>query len=164
MNLRKVQAVARKEFYHLIRDFRSLYLAFALPLLLILLFGYALSLDVDHVKTVVVDFDRTDLSRDFLSRFESSPYFDIIAHEKNIEAVTRYLDHGWTTMAVLIPPDFTENIRSNRDAPIQILFDGSDPNVAGISSGYATKLVSDYNNDLMEAFLNRSGRNPIPRR
>jgi len=162
VNLRKVQAVARKEFYHLIRDFRSLYLAFALPLLLILLFGYALSLDVDHVKTVVVDFDRTDLSRDFLSRFESSPYFDVIAHVKNIEAVTRYLDHGWTTMAVLIPPDFTENIRSNRDAPIQILFDGSDPNVAGISSGYTTKLVSDYNNDLMKAFLNKSGRDPIP--
>ena len=117
MNLRKVQAVARKEFYHLIRDFRSLYLAFALPLLLILLFGYALSLDVDHVKTVVVDFDRTDLSRDFLSRFESSPYFDVIAHVKNIEAVTRYLDHGWTTMAVLIPPDFTENISRTGTPP-----------------------------------------------
>ena len=161
MNARKIQAVARKEFYHLIRDFRSLYLAFAIPLLLILLFGYALSLDVDHVKTVVVDFDRTDLSRDFLSKLEASPYFDVIAHVKNIEEVTRYLDHGWTTLAVLIPPDFTKNIRSNRDAPIQVLFDGSDPNVAGISSGYVTKLVSDYNRRLLEDFLDKSGRDPI---
>ncbi|HPC02758.1 MAG TPA: ABC transporter permease [Syntrophales bacterium] len=161
MNPRKVRAVARKEFYHLIRDFRSLYLAFAIPLLLILLFGYALSLDVDHVKTVVVDFDRTDLSRDFLSRIEASPYFDVIAHVPNIREVTRYLDHGLATMAVLIPPDFTGNIRSDRDAPIQVLFDGSDPNIAGISSGYLTKIVSDYNSGLLRAFLDRSGRESI---
>ena len=161
MNPRKVRAVARKEFYHLIRDFRSLYLAFAIPLLLILLFGYALSLDVDHVKTVVVDFDRTDLSRDFLSRIEASPYFDVIAHVPNIREVTRYLDHGMATMAVLIPPDFTGNIRSDRDAPIQVLFDGSDPNIAGISSGYLTKIVSDYNSGLLRSFLDRSGRESI---
>lgn len=161
MNPRKVRAVARKEFYHLIRDFRSLYLAFAIPLLLILLFGYALSLDVDHVKTVVVDFDRTDLSRDFLSRIEASPYFDVIAHVPNIREVTRYLDHGMATMAVLIPPDFTGNIRSDRDAPIQVLFDGSDPNIAGISSGYLTKIVSDYNSGLLRSFLDRSGQESI---
>jgi ABC-2 type transport system permease protein len=58
MNPVRVQAIIRKEFYHLIRDYRSLYLAFAIPLLLILLFGYALSLDVDKVETVVVDQDR----------------------------------------------------------------------------------------------------------
>ncbi len=161
MNPRKVRAVARKEFYHLIRDFRSLYLAFAIPLLLILLFGYALSLDVDHVKTVVVDFDRTDLSRDFLSRIEASPYFDVIAHVPNIREVTRYLDHGMATMAVLIPPDFTGNIRSDRNAPIQVLFDGSDPNIAGISSGYLTKIVSDYNSGLLRSFLDRSGQESI---
>lgn len=161
MNPRKVRAVARKEFYHLIRDFRSLYLAFAIPLLLILLFGYALSLDVDHVKTVVVDFDRTDLSRDFLSRIEASPYFDVIAYVPNIREVTRYLDHGLATMAVLIPPDFTANIRSDRDAPIQVLFDGSDPNIAGISSGYLTKIVSDYNSGLLRSFLDRSGQESI---
>ncbi|MCG6536430.1 MAG: ABC transporter permease, partial [Syntrophales bacterium LBB04] len=63
MTLRNIQTIARKEFYHLLRDFRSLYLAFAIPLLLILLFGYALSLDVNHIRTVVADQDRTDLSR-----------------------------------------------------------------------------------------------------
>ena len=57
MNIRNVRAFARKEYYHLIRDFRSLYLAFAIPLLLILLFGYALSLDVENIETAVVDFD-----------------------------------------------------------------------------------------------------------
>jgi ABC-2 type transport system permease protein len=73
MNPVRVQAIIRKEFYHLIRDYRSLYLAFAIPLLLILLFGYALSLDVDNVETVVVDQDRTNLSRDFIRRLDASP-------------------------------------------------------------------------------------------
>ncbi|MDD5414981.1 MAG: ABC transporter permease, partial [Smithellaceae bacterium] len=65
MNPIRLKAIIRKEFYHLIRDCRSLYLAFAIPLLLIILFGYALSLDVDHIPTIVVDYDRTELSRDF---------------------------------------------------------------------------------------------------
>ena len=80
MNLRRVQAIARKEYYHLIRDFRSLYLAFVIPLLLILLFGYALSLDVEHIPTVVVDHDRTPESRDFIRRLDASVYFDVVAH------------------------------------------------------------------------------------
>ncbi|MGD9120266.1 MAG: ABC transporter permease, partial [Desulfobacterales bacterium] len=75
MNLKNVQAIARKEYYHLIRDFRSLYLAFFIPLLLILLFGYALSLDVDDIQTVVVDHDQTPQSRDFIRKLDASVYF-----------------------------------------------------------------------------------------
>ena len=76
----KIEAVVRKEFYHLLRDVRSLYLAFALPLLLILLFGYALSLDVNHVQTVIVDQDATPLSRDLIRKLDASPYFDVVAY------------------------------------------------------------------------------------
>ncbi len=72
MNPAKVEAVIRKEFYHLLRDVRSLYLAFALPLLLILLFGYALSLDVNHIRTIVVDHDATGASRDLIRKLDSS--------------------------------------------------------------------------------------------
>ena len=72
MQLRNIRAIARKEIYHLIRDFRSLYLAFAIPLLLILLFGYALSLDVENIETVVVDRDRTPASRDLIRSLDAS--------------------------------------------------------------------------------------------
>ena len=75
-----LRTIARKEFYHLVRDFRSLYLAFAIPLLLILLFGYALSLDVDNVKTVVLDYDRSSESRNFIKQMDASAYFDILGH------------------------------------------------------------------------------------
>jgi len=161
LNAVKIKAIVRKEFYHLIRDFRSLYLAFIIPLLLIFLFGYALSLDVDNIKTVVVDHDKTYLSRDFIRKLDASSYFNIANQLPDTRTVIEYLDNGWTTMAVIIPPDWTENIRSNREAPIQILFDGSDPNNAGISRGYIMAFVEEYNSHLLLDFLNRSGMEKI---
>ena len=73
----RLKAIIRKEIYHLIRDYRSLYLAFAIPLILIILFGYALSLDVNNVETVFVDYDKSDLSRDFIRKLDASSYFHV---------------------------------------------------------------------------------------
>ena len=117
MNPRKIRAIARKEFYHLIRDYRSLYLAFALPLILLLLFGYALSLDVDNVETVIVDHDRTALSRDFIERLDASPYFRVIGRLPNTKEAADYLDHGDTTLAIIIPPDWSQNLKADRPRP-----------------------------------------------
>ncbi len=161
MKLRNIQAVTRKEFYHLIRDFRSLYLAFALPLLLILLFGYALSLDVDNVETIVVDHDNTDLSRDFILHLEGSPYFHIIAHLPNVKTATDYLDRGDAILAVIIPPNWARDIRSDRAAPLQFILDGSDPSFANITRGYVNAFVSQYNQKLLVSFLNRQGMEQI---
>ncbi|KAF0120492.1 MAG: export ABC transporter permease, partial [bacterium] len=161
MNPLKIQAITRKEIYHLIRDFRSLYLAFAIPLLLILLFGYALSLDVNNIGTVVVDHDKTDLSRDLIRRLDASSYFNIVAHLKDTKTVTEYLDHNRVKLAVIIPPGWTGNIRANREAPLQVLLDGSDPNFAGISRGYITAFVERYNKQLLLDFLNREGLEKI---
>ncbi len=161
MNPVRVQAIIRKEFYHLIRDYRSLYLAFAIPLLLILLFGYALSLDVDNVETVVVDQDRTNLSRDFIRRLDASPYFHVKAHLGDTRLVADWLDRDRATVAVVIPPDWTENLRSDREAPLQILLDGSDPNFANIARGYVNAFVEQYNGKLLADFLSRQGVEPI---
>jgi ABC-2 type transport system permease protein len=161
MNLRRVQAVARKEFYHLIRDFRSLYLAFALPLLLILLFGYALSLDVDNIKVVVVDRDKTALSRDFIRKLDASSYFNVFRSLPDDRTAAHYLDEGWATMAVIIPPDWTANLRADREAAMQVLLDGSDPNFGSISRGYISAFVEGYNQKSLLDFLNREGREKI---
>ena len=161
MKLRNIKAVTRKEFYHLIRDFRSLYLAFALPLLLILLFGYALSLDVDNVETVVVDHDKTDLSRDFIQHLGASPYFHIGAQLPNTKAATDYLDRGKALLAIIIPPNWTRDIRSDRAAQMQILLDGSDPSFANITRGYVNAFISQYNQKLLVAFLDRQGMEQI---
>lgn len=161
VNLRNVRAIVRKEIYHLLRDFRSLYLAFALPLLLILLFGYALSLDVEHIETVVVDQDRTDMSRDFIRRLGASPYFRIVAQLPDGRAATRELDFGRTTLAVIIPSGWTADLRSDREAALQILLDGSDPNFAGISRAYISGFVESYNRKLLVDYLDRQGMEKI---
>ena len=157
INPRNVQAVARKEFYHIVRDYRSLYMAFALPLLLILLFGYALSLDVDNVKVVIVDHDRTELSRDFAGRLDASAYFDLVTHLPDERTAVAWLDAGKATIALVIPPRWTENIRSNREAPLQVLVDASDPNIGTISRGYITSFVEQFNSRLLADFLSRQG-------
>ncbi len=161
MNLRNIRAIAGKEVYHLVRDFRSLYLAFAVPLLLILLFGYALSLDVERIETVVVDSDRTDLSRDFLRRLGASPYFRIDALLPDGKAVTEALDRGTARLAVLIPPGWTADLRAEREAAVQVILDGSDPNFAGISRAYITGFIETYNRELLGEFLNRRGMEKI---
>lgn len=103
MNPLRIRALARKEFYHLIRDYRSLYLAFAIPLMLIVLFGYALSLDVDNVDTVVVDYDRSDVSRDFIRKLAASPYFNVTLQASGTKEVSAYIDRDEAKVALIIP-------------------------------------------------------------
>lgn len=157
MNPTSVIAIVRKEFYHLIRDFRSLYLAFMIPLLLILLFGYALSMDVENVKIIVVDQDKSERSRDLIQKLGSSAYFKIVGQFQDTREVVRQLDRGLAIMGLIIPPGFTEDIEADRKTPLQVLIDGSDPNYAGISRGYITAFIETYNRTLFEDFFNRKG-------
>jgi len=161
MNLTNVKAVARKEYYHLIRDFRSLYLAFFIPLFLILMFGYALSLDVDNVETIVVDYDNTPLSRDLIRKIDASPYFEVIRWLSNTRQLTEYIDSGKAKLGIVIPSGWTEDMRADRETPVQFILDGSDPNYAGISRGYVTAFVQDYNQHMLVDFINRQGQKQI---
>ena len=161
MNTVNIIAIARKEFYHLIRDFRSLYLAFIIPLLLILLFGYALSLDVDNIRTAVVDYDKTDLSRDFIRRLNASTYFDVREQLAGTTAITKALDHGRASLALVIPPGWTADLRADRETPLQVILDGSDPNFAGLSRGFINAFVERYNRDQLLNYLDRQGMDKI---
>lgn len=161
MDLVRVRAVARKEFYHLIRDFRSLYLAFAIPLLLILLFGYALSLDVEDIRTVVVDHDRTAESRGLVQRLGSSAYFNIMGGLPSVSEAGAWLDQGRVMAVLVIPPGWTAGLQAERESPIQVLLDGSDPNYAGLARSYISAFFEAENRRLLLKFLNRQGREPI---
>ncbi len=157
LQFRNIKAIARKEYFHLIRDFRSLYLAFIIPLFLILMFGYALSLDVENVKVVVVDQDKTVMSRDLTSRLDASVYFDIVAYPSDSLKAVEFLDREKAILAIVIPPEWTAEIRAERESPLQIILDGSDSNTAGITSGYIHAFIENYNSGLMVDFLNRHG-------
>lgn len=157
MNAKNVKAIARKEYFHLIRDFRSLYLAFIIPLLLILLFGYALSLDVENIRTVVVDHDKTRQSRDFIRKMDASVYFRIIAHLENTASLSRYLDRNLAMLGIVIPPGWTADLKADRKSPLQVIIDGSDPNFAGSARAFMTAFISQANQNALVEFLNRQG-------
>src|SRR5512139_4086376 len=114
MNLRRTRAVARKEFWHVLRDKRSLILALAMPMLLLLLFGYALSLDVDQIPTAVVDQDRTPRSRDLLERFAASRYFKVVDYPEDLRGVERLILRDKVVLGIVIPPDYSRQLASGR--------------------------------------------------
>lgn len=144
----RVWAIARKETIHILRDPRSLGMAIAIPMLLLLLFGYALSLDVDNVPTVVWDQSASHDSREFVSRFSGSRYFSIVEHVNSYREVERAIDSGRAIVALVIPTDFAGRIEAGRPAPVQAIVDGSDPNTATISMGYLDVVAFAYSQNV----------------
>jgi len=144
MNFRRTKAIARKEFLHIIRDARSLLAAIAQPVLMLLLFGYALSLDVDRIPTIVFDLDRTPVSDALIKDFRGSRYFDIVEEAHDYHPIEKAMDFRKALLGVVIPADYSRNLASGKDAQVQLLLDGSDSNTASIAMGYAEGLIQAY--------------------
>ena len=148
MNLRRTRAVARKEMIQILRDPRSLIMGIAIPVMLLLLFGFALTFDVDHVETVVLDRDRSQMSADFIDRFGSSRYFKIKARVATYEDLQKMIDAGKAQMGLVIPHDFSKRINEEGTIPVQAILDGYDSNTAHIIQGYAAGLVQLFSSEL----------------
>jgi ABC-2 type transport system permease protein len=112
-------------------------MAVAIPMLLLVLFGYALTLDVDRVPLVIWDQSQTQASRDFVSRFSASRYFAVQDYVRTYREVERAVDSGRALVALVVPGDFASRVASGRAAPVQLIVDGSDSNTATIAMGYA---------------------------
>ncbi len=144
MRLGRLAAVARKELLHLRRDTRSLILAFLLPVLLTVLFGYAISWDVDDIQTAVLDQDGSRASRALLDAFRASGYFRLSAFLAYPNEIRGLIDRGEVRMVLVIPPDFSRDLGGGRTAQVQAIVDGSDANTANIAMGYARGIVQSY--------------------
>jgi len=156
VNIARVKAVAKKEFIQIWRDPRSLALGLAIPVILIVLFGYALSLDIDHVPTVVWNQDKSKTSVDFLLNFKNSKYFSIIAYYDNYRDLERDINFGRAMIGMVIPKDFSRYMLSNEAAPVQLILDGSDSNTATIALGYAQAVVYNYNANVISQALRKA--------
>ncbi|MGZ5445626.1 MAG: ABC transporter permease [Thermoanaerobaculia bacterium] len=145
MNVRRVRAVARKELLHILRDPRSLGIGIAMPILLLLLFGYALTLDVDDVPFAVWDQSRTPASRELISRFEASRYFSLVSHTTTYREIESAIDRRDILVALVIPLDYG----SRKNVRVQLIVDGSDANTAAIAVNYAEAILGNTVNAVM---------------
>ena len=157
MKARRVWAVARKESLHIVRDPRSLGMAIAIPMLLLVLFGYALTLDVDNVPMVVWDQSGSPASRDLLSRFAGSRYFDVRGTVQDYRAVERAIDRREALLALVIPADFARRLEVSRPVAVQAIVDGSDANTAALAIGYANAVILGHSQDVTLQHLRRTG-------
>jgi ABC-2 type transport system permease protein len=140
----RIREIIRKEFYQTFRDPRRRMLLFVPPLMQLVLFGYAVNLDVENARLAWMDMDRSPESRSLLADFEGSPYFQIIATPANDKEVRDLLDYGRAQAVVRVLPGFSRDIKRGITAPVQILVDGTNSNTAAIVSNYAVQTVAAY--------------------
>ena len=157
MNFLRLCAVCRKEFLHILRDPRSLGMSIAIPMLLLLLFGYALTLDVDDVPMVVWDQDASLASREFISRFSGSPYFSLQGYISSYKEIEEAVDTGRALAGLVIPTGFAGSIESGRETTVQMIVDGSDSNTAMIAMGYANVINTIYSQNIALDEMRRLG-------
>lgn len=149
MSLSRLLAMSRKEAIQLRRDTRSLVLAFLLPVVLILFFGYVISFDVKNIEMAVLDEAQSETSRALVESFTSSGYFDILVYPTSYAQVDDLLERGLVKLVLVIRADFNREFRTERGASVQILLDGSDANTATIAQNYSTVILARYSREAL---------------
>jgi ABC-2 type transport system permease protein len=134
----------KKEFKQLLRDPKAKPLLLGSPIVQFILLAYASTTDVEHIRTVVVDQDRTVDSRAMVQAFTSSSYFQIEDYPASAEAVSDYLDRGKVVVGIIIPPGFSRDYRTGKRAEVQALIDGSDASVATVAQSYVGQVVGAF--------------------
>ncbi|AWB10862.1 ABC-2 type transport system permease protein [Thermodesulfobium acidiphilum] len=126
-SLQRIWAVFIKEFIQFFRDKVTFITAISIPLIQLILYGYAINTDVKHQSTVVYDQSRSVMSRDILYKFQNSQYFDIKKFVNSSDAVGRAIDNGQAKVGIIIPPKLESNILGNKSSQILVIIDASDP-------------------------------------
>jgi ABC-2 type transport system permease protein len=156
----RIPAIARKEFLHVVRDWRTLLIAFVLPVVLILLFGYAITFDIRDLKLAVADEDRTRASRALVEKFTGSRYFRLVATPSDPNDLLALLDSGEAQIALSIPKDYGRNIERWEGDTVQVLLDGSESNTATIAAGYVEAILAGLNISTVMHVLSQGGMSP----
>jgi len=142
--IKRITEVVKKEFHQLFRDPRMWRIIFVAPVIQLILFGYAVSTDIKHTETFVVDYSQSQESRELINVITASGYFDVAGRSMDINDAVKALDHEEALVGVVIPADFVENLHSTEGAAVQLLLDGSQSNSATVAQGYIERIVQDY--------------------
>jgi ABC-2 type transport system permease protein len=134
----------RKEFIQALREPRMRFLLFLPPIVQLIVFGFAVNLDVDHTRIAWMDMDRSPLSRELRARFEGSGRFDVVSEPANEEDVQRTLDRGEAQAVVRVLPSFERDVLRGRPTEVQVLIDGTNSNTASLVSSYAASIIAEF--------------------
>ncbi len=133
-----------KEFIQVLRDPRMKALIFVMPVIQLIMFGYAVTTDVDHIKTAVCDLDKSPQSRALIERFTASGYFTVVDSTDRPERLGELLDRGQATIGIQINRGFADDLKSGRQAAIQTLVDGTDSNTGTVAMDYAQRITQAF--------------------
>lgn len=155
--MKQFSAFVKKEFYHILRDGRTMLILLGMPVVQILLFGFAINMDVQNIRTAVYDPSQDTASREIVQRLSANPYFSVAYETASITEIEDLLRRGDVGMAVVFPLNFQSDLVHTGKAQVQVITDASDPNIGTISANYATAVIAQYQQELL-------GRRQIPYR
>ena len=142
--LGRLKQMLIKEFIQVFRDKRTRFILIGPPIIQMLVFGYAATFDIHHVPTVVLDFDQSQQSRDLVSRFTSSPYFDVQRQLTRSSQIRELIDSGQATVGIEIDAGFAQKLLKGETAPVQVIVDATNSNTALIASSYISQIALGF--------------------
>jgi len=157
MDWARTWAISRKEFIHIRRDPHSLIMIMLLPVMQLLIYGYALTFNIKDVPVAIYNRDRGHLADKYLHEFRGTPYFKLTRPVSSLEEIDRLLTARQVRLGLAFPHDFTRLVQSGRTAPIQAVVDGVEPNAANVILGYVQSINIDFNQKVLGDRLNREG-------
>lgn len=166
MNINRLIIIVKKEFIHIIRDKASLSMAVMMPVIFIFLFGYAVNTDVENIKMAVMDMDHTIQSRELISKFKNSNYFQPHIYIHNKKELEKLIDKGEVRAGMIIPTGFSKSIKRGKSAQIQLIIDGTDPTIAQTALQNGMMIIQNYsfkiqNKNLEKKEIESPNKKPI---
>jgi ABC-2 type transport system permease protein len=153
--LRRLQQMLIKEFIQVLRDKRTRFILIGPPIIQMLVFGYAATFEIHHVPTVVVDFDHSQESRELISRFTSSPYFEVERQLESSRELGDWIERGDAILGLELDAGFAQKLRKGETAQIQVIVDATNSNTALIASGYVSQIALGFAREMQQDRMGR---------
>ncbi len=142
--MRRILFMMRKEFLQIFRDPPMIGIIFMVPLVQLFVLAYAITTDVKHIKLTIMDFDKSYVSRQIEDAFSHTERFDVVSYTSDVRVIDQQMRAWETQMALVIPANFSRDLRRGLNPQIQVVVDGVDGNSAGVALGYAQQILADY--------------------
>lgn len=155
--IRRLRYLIWKEFIQVLRDKKLRLFVFLPPIIQLIAYGYAINFDIKHVPTAIYDESNSAESRELISRFTSSDYFAVKHFISNQQELRRLIDENEANLVLRFPYDFARLLKSNQEAPVQVVIDATDSNAALIVARYASNVISDFSLEIMQERLEQLG-------